>query len=107
MIQDLHYRLYGARLGIVRAIDQARDPRVHHGSGAHGAGYDGDEEFAIRETMIADDGAGLAQGHDLGMGRGIAGSDVAVPAAADDFSVAYDDRADGHFAGFERALRCA
>src|SRR5580700_3066685 len=35
MIQHLHHRLHRARLGIVRAVHQTPDPRMHQRSGAH------------------------------------------------------------------------
>jgi hypothetical protein len=54
--------------------------------------------------MVTDSCTGLAQGDDLGVGRGIGICDVAVPAAADDSRSAHDYCAHWDFARFECAL---
>src|ERR1700686_2590915 len=49
VIQHLHYRVYGARFGIVRAIDEALDPGVQQGTGAHGARFNCSKQVALRQ----------------------------------------------------------
>jgi hypothetical protein len=107
VIQHLHYGLHRARFGIVRAVDQAPDPGVHQRSSAHRARFNCSKQVAVGQPMIPYGCARLAQGNDLGMGRRIALGDVAIPAAADDASLAHDYGSDGDFAGFECALRGA
>jgi hypothetical protein len=57
--------------------------------------------------MVTHGCTGLAQSYDLGVGGGIGVADVAILAAADDASLAYDHRSHGDFSGFECALRRA
>src|SRR4029077_1611759 len=52
VIQHLEHRTHCACLGIVGAVDQALDPRVHHGSSAHGAGFNCSKQLAISQAVI-------------------------------------------------------
>jgi hypothetical protein len=107
VIQYLHYRLHGTRLGIVGAVDQALDPGVHQRTGAHRARFNCSKQVAVLQAMVTDGYTGFAEGYDFGMGCGIVVDDVAVPAAADDAAFADYDRSYWDFARFERALRAA
>ena len=63
------------RAGFLRAIYQARNARVDHGSRAHGARFDGDVKSGTTEAIVGQCLCGLAQHNDLGMGRWVVGSD--------------------------------
>ncbi len=91
----------GARLGIVRAIDQALDAGMQQGPRTHGTRFDRNKQFALSQAMIADGGACLTQSDDFGMGGGVGIGDIAVPAPSDGASAADYDCADRNFAGFE------
>ena len=52
-------------------------------AGAHGARLQADIHDRAGQTVILQPQAGLAQGHDLGMGGGIMGRDRTIPALAD------------------------
>jgi len=67
VVQDMHCRMHSPGLGVLGAIYQAPDARVHYGSSAHSAGLNGHEQIATRQAMISNGGPGLAQSHDLGM----------------------------------------
>src|SRR5271166_2517615 len=107
MIQDLHHRMHGPGLRIVRAIYEAPDAGMHQRAGAHGARFNCNKQFAAFQTMVTNGGTGFAQRHDLGVGGRVEAGDVAVPSAAYDAALAYDDRAYRDFSGFESALGAA
>jgi hypothetical protein len=75
---------------------------VDHGSGAHGAGLEGDEEGAAVEAMVAEGLAGGAEGDDFGVGGGIVVAHDAILGADEDLVALDDDGADGYFAGLTR-----
>ena len=104
MIQDLHHRMDGARFGVIRAVDQTFQPGMNQSAGTHRARFDCNKEFAVFEAVVAQRGTGLAQGEDFGVSGGVAIGEVAVAAAAYDFSAADDDRAYRDFSRFKRAL---
>ena len=84
MVEHLHDAADGSGLGVARAEDEPRNARMDDGSGAHGAGLQRDVELAAAEPVVAQRARGLAQGHDLRVGRGVAGGDHLVPAASHD-----------------------
>src|ERR1700749_3892487 len=49
----------------------------------HGAGFAGSIEVAVGELIIPEGFAGIADGHDFGMGRGIIGRSYLVAAFSD------------------------
>ena len=104
VIQHLHYRMHCARFGIIGAVDQALDPSVHHGSGAHWARFNCSKQVTVFEAMVTDVCTRFTQGDDLCMRGGIGVADVAVPSAANDFSGAHYHCTHGDFAGFKGAL---
>jgi hypothetical protein len=107
MIQDLHHRMHRARLGVGRAIYQALDAGMHHGAGAHGAGFNCNKQRAAFQTVVANGGTRLAQRHDLGMGRRIGADNVAVPSPSYNLGAAYYDRSYRDFSRFQAALGAA
>jgi hypothetical protein len=104
MTQQLHHRLNGTGFGIVRAVNEAVDPGMHDGAGAHGARFNCNKQVASGEAMVAERGTGFAQGYDFSVSGGIVVGDVAVPSAADDALIMDDYGSDGDFSGFEGAL---
>ena len=99
MIEHAEYGTARASFRIGRGEDQAADACVQDGSGAHRARLEGAVEVAAFEAVVAECLAGGAEGDDLGVSGGIGVGDDAIAAAGDDFSVAHDDAAYGHFAG--------
>ena len=73
--------MHGAAFGVVTAIYQARDSRLNHGAGTHGAGLDGNVNEGAIQTVISDGSGGGAQSDDLRMGAWIASGNGAVPGA--------------------------
>jgi len=98
VIQHLKHGVNRARLGVLGAVDEATDARVGDGSGAHGAGLDGNVEFAIGQAVIAEDEPGFAQRLYLGVRRGVVVGYRTIAAASHNMAVLYDHRADGHLA---------
>lgn len=88
-----------AGFGIVCAVDEAGDARLNHGTGAHGAGLDGDVEVGAEEAVSSDRVCGFAEHDNFGVRGGVAIRDRAVAGARDDSSKGDDDGADGDFAG--------
>jgi len=85
-------------LGIACTIDDARDPRMEDGAGAHRAGLQGHEQLATRQAIISEAARGIAQRGNFGMGGRIALADRAVEAPSDNFSGPHHDCADRHLA---------
>jgi hypothetical protein len=111
MIQDLHYRMHGPGLGIVRAIYQALYAGMHQGSGAHRARFNCNKQRAVFEAMVTNGCTRFSQSNDLGVSGRVVVGNVAVPSSAYDaviaYAVIYNDRAHRNLLGFERALSAA
>ena len=84
----------GAGFRIGRAVDEARDARVKHGAGAHGARLEGHVELAAAQTIVPEPLRSVAQCADFGVGSRIVTRDRAVVALTDDLAVFHDDCAD-------------
>ena len=104
VVYHVHYRVYGAGFGVVRAVNQAPNAGLQQRSRAHRARLNCSKQFAVSQAMIADRGTSFAQRVDLRVGRRIDVSDVAIKSAANDLAVVNDDRSDWNFSGFQRAL---
>ena len=63
--------LHPAALGIIRAEHQPADAEQADGVGAHGAGFEGDEEVAAGQARAAETGGGGPQREDFGVGGGV------------------------------------
>ncbi len=74
---------YGPALGIGGAADQALDTGLEHGPHTHNTRFYGNIERAARQSIIADPGCRLPQGHDLGVGRRVLGGNGLVVSPAD------------------------
>lgn len=105
VIQHLHDRTNRTGFGIIRSVDQAANPCVHHCSGAHGTRFNCSKEVALAQTMVTNVCSGFAQRDDLGMRRGIGIADIAVPPPADDLAVADYNGSHWNFSRFQRTLR--
>ena len=97
----------GSRLGIVRTIHQAADTGVNQCSRTHHARFNCSKQLAVAQSVIPEVSPSFTQGHDFGVGGGIAVGEVAVPASSDDAATMDDDGPDRDFASFESALRRA
>ena len=98
--------MYRTSFGIVRAVNQPLQTRVHQRAGAHGARLNCNKQLAVSQTMVTDDCAGFPQSDDLGMRTRVRVGEIAIPAPSDDIAIAHYDGAHRDFSGFERALRC-
>ena len=98
VVHDAEDAAAGSGFGVVGGVDEAGDAGVEDGSGAHGAGFEGDVEGAAGEPVVRERKAGLTEGYDLGVGRGVAVTEDSVLAAADDLVVIDDDGTYGDFA---------
>ena len=104
VVQNMYGGMHRAGFGIVRAVNQRTDSGVNHRPGTHGARFNGYEEVAVSQAVIAEGGSGFAQGHDFSMGRRIRVCEIAIEAAADDLAFMHHDGADRNFSDVERAL---
>ncbi len=96
--EDFEAGADGAAFGIVGAVDEARDACLDNGAGAHTAGFDGDVERGISETVVAENAGSFAEGDDFRMRGGVAIADRAVTRTGEGFAFVDEHRADGHFA---------
>ncbi len=97
--EDLEASTNRAALGVVGAIDQARDARLNDGAGTHAARLDGDIEGGACEAVIAETAGGFAKDDDFGVGRGVIIADGAVAGPCQELAVMHEDGADRDFAG--------
>ena len=56
---------------------------MHHGSGAHGAGLQGDVHLAVGQPVISECASSLAQRNNFRMGRGVMISEIAIATPTD------------------------
>ena len=94
--KQVEHRTRRARLGVGRAVHHAREPGMQHGAAAHGAGLQRHVEAAAVQPVVAQALRRCAQGHDLGMGRGVVALHGGVAAGGDDLAVPDHDGAHGH-----------
>jgi len=103
VVEDGEDGTAGSGFGVGRGVDEPRDARVDDGSGAHGAGFEGDVEGAVFEAVVAEVEGGFAESDDFGVGGGVGVTEDSVLATADDDVVVDHDCAYGDFAvGFGR-----
>src|SRR3546814_9841098 len=69
-----------ARLGIGRTVNDTVQAGVQHGSHAHGARLQRNEQAYTRQTVVFHESGGLPQSDDFGMAAGIVVDDAAVKA---------------------------
>ena len=96
---------HGAALRIIAPVDEARDPRLDHGSRAHGAGLDCDVRSGIVQPVISQFPGRRAQGQNLRVRGGITIRDGAISRSGDNTVSEHDDASNGHFAILGRCAR--
>ena len=90
----------GAGFGFEGAEDEGVDAGAEEGPGAHGAGLQGDDEFAAVESPAPEGARGGPDGFDFGVRCGVLALFAPVDAAANDLAVGVEDEgADGHVPG--------
>ncbi len=97
--KDFEAGVDGAALGVVGAVDEARDAGLNDRAGAHAAGLDGDVERCVCEAIVAEEARGFTKDDDFGVGGWIVVADSAVAGAGENLSVVNQDGSDGDFAG--------
>lgn len=107
VVYHLQNRMDGAGLRIVGSVHQAADSRMDRRSRAHGARLNCSKEFTVAQSMITDVSAGFSQSFNFGVRGGIAVGEVAIPSPANYAAIAYNDRANRHFARFQSTLGAA
>lgn len=90
-VEDLHAGSYSAAFGLVGAVNQAGDARLHERSGAHGARLDGYVKRSADEAMIAGLMGSLAQSHHFRMSGRVAVGDGAIARSGEN-PVVHDDQ---------------
>ena len=98
VIEHPHDGADGAGLGLGGAEDEPTDAGMDQRAGAHQARFDRHVERGAGQPVVADGARGVAQGDDLGVGRGVAGEYGLVAAPPDDGTVEHDDGAHRHLA---------
>src|ERR1019366_5941732 len=107
LAEDIEEAPAGSRLGAVGGIEHTRNPGQHDRARAHGAGLELDVDDRVEHAPAADGPRSLAQGDDLGVGRGILAQLALVVPACENLSVAHHDLADRHVVVFQRTLGLA
>ena len=92
--QDFETGADGAALGVVSAVDQARDASLDYGAGAHAAGLDGDVESGTGEAVVAEQAGGCAKDEDFGVGGGVVVADCTVVRTRENLAVVDEHSAD-------------
>src|SRR5260370_14612767 len=100
MRQDFETGADSAALGVVSAVDQARDAGLEDGAGRHAAGFDGSVESGTGEAVISEKAGGFAKDDDFGVGRGVVVAIGAVVRTRKSLSIMDEHSANGNFAGF-------
>ena len=96
--EDFETGADGTALGIVGAVDEARDTRLDDGASAHAARLDGDVERRIGEAIIGEKASGFAKCDDFGVSGGVAIADGAIASTSENLAVMDEHGADGDFA---------
>jgi len=92
----------GAALGVVGAIDEARDAGLNDRASTHATRLDSDVVHRIRKAVVAEETCGFTKDDDFGVSGWIVVADGAIAGTAEDLSVMDEHGADGHFAGAGR-----
>ena len=103
--KQVEQRTGRARFGVGRAKNHARQPRVQHGPGAHGARLQRHIQRAALQPVIAQRPRGLAQGGDFGMRAGVMRAHAGIASGGDAAPVLDHHRAHRHFAARCRFMR--
>src|SRR5260370_3007957 len=68
--EDFEAGAHGAALGIVGAVDEARDTGLDDGARAHAARLDRDVERGVGKAIVAEKAGGFAKSDNFGVGSG-------------------------------------
>lgn len=98
LLEEIDDGTAGSGFGIERTEDDARQACMHHRAGTHDARLERDEEFATRQTIVAEYACGRAQSHDFGMRGRIVREDRLVEAGRNDCTILDHHGTDRHFA---------
>ena len=94
-----------SRFRIIRTVYQSFEASMNQGACAHGARLNGSKQLAVSHTVVAEVCPSFAKSDDFRVSRGIAVSEVAVPAATDDLAATDDDRTYRNLSRVERPSR--
>jgi hypothetical protein len=97
--KDFEARADGAALGVVGAVDKARDAGLNDRTGTHAAGLNGNVERGVCEAIVAEESCGFTKHDDFGVGGWVVVADGAVTGTGENLSLVNQDGSDGHFAG--------
>ncbi len=97
--KDLEAGADSATLGVVGAVNEARDACLDHGAGAHATRLDGDVEGGAGEAVVAEEASGLAENDDFSVGGRVVVSDAAIAGTSENLAVVDKNCTDGDFAG--------
>src|SRR5271170_411714 len=89
---------------VVRAVNQAFQPRMHQRTCTHGARFNCSKELAVSQAVVTEVCTGLAQSDNFGVGSGVGVGQVAIPASTDDLAGTNYDRSHRDLARFQGAL---
>ena len=96
--KQIEHRSSRAALRVGRAVDDAVQPRVQDGAGAHGTGLQRGDQRAAIQSVVAQGLRRRAQGEHFGVGRRVVGADRGVVAGGDHTAILEHDRAHRHLA---------
>ncbi len=96
--ENFETRTDGAALGVVCAIDDARNAGLDDSAGAHAAGFNRDVERCAGHAVVAEETRCFTNHDDLGVGGRVTVANGAVAGAGEDFTVMDEDGANGDFA---------
>lgn len=102
MIKNGKARSHRATLRIIRAVDEALDARLYHGSGAHCTRLNRHVQRSAWQPIISDCLRGLAERENLGMRRRIAVGDGTVTRSPHNSMIDHNDRAHGYLSSVGR-----
>lgn len=98
LLEEIDDGTAGSGFGIGRTEDDARQACMHHRAGTHDARLERDEEFATRQTIVAEYACGRPQSHDFGMRGRIVRAYRLVEAGRNDGSILDHHGTDRDFA---------
>jgi hypothetical protein len=89
VIEQRKARPNSSSLGVVGSVYQASNPGLNHGAGAHGAWFDGDVNGRVKKSVVPNGLRCFSQDDNLGVRRGVAIANRAIPGASKDSTFRY------------------
>ena len=99
MGEDIKAGADSAALGVVGAVDKARDTGLDDGARAHAAGLDSDVQRGASKAAVGEPACCFSQNDNLRVSGWVVVADGAVARASEDLAVVDKHGADGDFAG--------